>query len=72
MTSEQVIELGGKLWEKAGMSRIYITSAILNKICDSYGRSNYSLNDSKNKIFIEDGKVMRSYKSKKPTLEFSL
>ena len=69
-TKNKVIELGGNEWNKNGMERVYITCDILNKLSSegaSYGERN-------NKIFLDvkTGKIMRSYKGKKPTLEFDL
>ena len=65
--ADQLLEMGCKVWEKAGFKRIYMTCAQLNK---ATGRD-YSLSDTNNKIFFDyaANAIMRSYKGKKPTIE---
>lgn len=67
LNAEQILEVGGKLWEKGEMKRIYMTCAQFNQVTGRH----YSLNDEKNKIFYDfaTNAIMRSYKGKKPTLE---
>lgn len=65
--ADKVFAAGGKLWEKAGFKRIYMTCNQFNKVT---GRD-YSLNDNNNKIFYDyaANAIMRSYKGKKPSIE---
>jgi len=62
---EKAIEMGGKVWEKNNMKRVYVTLAMFNELTNSACR----LNESKNKFYIENGQVFRRYKNGKPTLE---
>lgn len=65
MNAQEILKIGGKKWEKGGMERIYINAEAFNKLAGT----NY--NDSNNKFFYDccTGKVMRSYKGKKPKVE---
>ena len=65
--ADQILEVGGKVWENHGFKRIYMTCAQFNQVT---GRE-YSLNDNNNKIFYDfaTNAIMRSYKGKKPTIE---
>ncbi len=65
--ANQIIEAGGKVWEKGDIKRIYMTCAQFNLVT---GRQ-YNLSDSNNKIFYDfaANAIMRSYKGKKPTVE---
>ena len=60
-----MIELGGKLWEKGEISRVYINAEIFNELAGT------SLGDNNNKFFLDckTNALMRSYKDKKATLE---
>jgi len=62
-----LLAIGLKVWEKGSMKRIYMTCNQLNQVTNK----GFSLNDSKNKIFydFETNAIMRSYKSKKATIE---
>lgn len=62
---EKAIELGGNVWEKNGMRRVYITLSMFNELTNSACR----LNESKNKFYVENNQIFRRYKSGKPTLE---
>ena len=65
--ADQILEVGGKVWEQHGFKRIYMTCAQFNQVTGS----DYNLNDNNNKIFYDfaTNAIMRSYKGKKPTLE---
>lgn len=65
--SEQILEVGGKLWESHGFKRIYMTCDQFNQVT---GRD-YNLNANNNKIFYDFDKnaIMRSYKNKRPNVE---
>ena len=66
--AEKAIEMGGKIWEKEGMKRVYISQEIFNKITD-FG---YRLNESKHKFYIDmkDDCIYRRTGNKRPTFEF--
>jgi calcineurin-like phosphoesterase len=81
MTREQVIimddvvKMGGKVWDRGNMSRTYITCDILNTLDkEQGGQGDYNLNSQNNKLFLDNltGKVMRSYKNKKAKVELNL
>lgn len=63
----KLLAMGLKVWEKAEMKRIYMTCAQFNQ---ATGFS-FNLNDKNNKIFFDyaANAIMRSYKSKKPSIE---
>lgn len=65
MNKQDFLNLGGKLWEKAGMKRVYINAEIFNKL------EGTSLSDNTNKFFFDcnTNALMRSYKNKKPAVE---
>ncbi len=62
---QKAIELGGNVWEKNDMKRVYITLAMFNELTNSACR----LNESKNKFYVENNQMFRRYKNGKPTLE---
>lgn len=68
---EKIIQLGGKLWEKNGLSRVYISCDILNKLEEESGKMLSNFGERNNKLFYDEEKnaVMRSYKSKAPQIE---
>jgi hypothetical protein len=63
----KLLAMGLKVWEKAEMKRIYMTCAQFNQ---ATGFS-FNLNDKNNKIFFDctTNAIMRSYKSKTPSIE---
>tara|TARA_R110000764_G_scaffold58610_1_gene127300 strand:- start:388 stop:642 length:255 start_codon:yes stop_codon:yes gene_type:complete len=73
-TSEYIVSIGGKEWEKNGMHRIYMSIDVFNILLERIGRLQASLNGDKNKVFydVSTGAVMRSYNGKKPKLEIQL
>jgi len=64
LTAKELIEMGGKLWKKDGMIRVYISGEIFNKLADT------AFGDNNNKFFYDcnTNKLMRSYKNKKPQI----
>ena len=67
----KIIELGGKVWEKGDIKRVYFNCAIFNELLKINNQGQVNLSDSNNKFFYceTQNAVMRSYKSKKPTVE---
>lgn len=65
INKETLIEMGGKLWEKNGMERVYINAATFNELFGT------KLSDKTNKFFFdcETNAMMRSYKGKAPQIE---
>ena len=65
MNKQDFINLGGKVWEKEGIERVYIDANIYNELMG------VSLGDSNNKFFfdVKTSQLMRSYKGKKPACE---
>ncbi len=68
ITESSLVALGGKVWEKDDVRRVYIDSSIFNKLCST------SFGDSSNKFFFDckTNQLMRSYKGKKPQNETHL
>ena len=64
---DDLLAMGLNIWEKAGNKRIYMTVKQFNEITGY----NYTLNDSKNKIFYDfkTNAIMRSYNGKAPKIE---
>lgn len=64
--ADQILEVGGNLWEKHGFKRIYMTCAQFNKVTGN----TWTMNDNNNKFFYDfaANAIMRSYKGKKPTV----
>jgi hypothetical protein len=52
---QQLIELGGNLWEKGSMRRVYLSLDVLNSITGL----GWYLNSSHNKFYFEDGGIYR-------------
>lgn len=52
---QQLIALGGKLWEKAGMRRVYLSLSVLNKITDKCE----NMNPCKHKFYYENGEIIQ-------------
>ena len=69
LTIEKIIEMGGNVWEKEDMSRVYITQEIFNKIT-GFG---VCLNTKKWKFYVdqETGNIFRT-NGKKPVLETNI
>lgn len=67
MNKQDFLDLGGKLWTKDSMERVYIDADIFNKLMGT------SLSDKTNKFFFDcnTNRLMRSYKGKKPKVEKS-
>jgi len=65
MKKQDFINMGGKLWEKHGKTRVYINAEQFNRTCET------SFGDSNNRFFFdcETNSLMRSYKGKKPKVE---
>ena len=68
MNKQDFIKLGGKEWNNHGKERVYITAAIYKE--HFFPAS--ALSDKSNKFFYDckTNALMRSYKGKKPTVEF--
>lgn len=65
MNKQDFINLGGKLWEKNGMERVYLSADAFNQLNNTaYGERN-------NKFFFDckTNALMRSYKGKTPSVE---
>ena len=52
---QQLIELGGKLWEKGSMRRVYLSLDVLNKITDKC----QNMSPYKHKFYYENGEIIQ-------------
>lgn len=52
---QQLIDLGGKLWEKGSMRRVYLSLSVLNKITDKCE----NMNPYKHKFYYENGEIIQ-------------
>lgn len=65
MRAQDFINLGGKMWEKGTIKRVYINATQFNKLTGA------AFSDNNNKFFFdcETNCLMRSYKGKAPQVE---
>lgn len=65
--ADLALAAGGKVWEKHGFKRIYMTCAQFNQVTGN----SWTMNDSNNKFFFDYAvnAIMRSYKGRKPQIE---
>jgi hypothetical protein len=70
----KVVALGGSQWSKNGMERVYIGNDVMNILRDEKGMAPANFGERNNKIFLDvkTGAIMRSYKGKKPAVEFQV
>ena len=64
---ELLLSKGGKIWEKEGIERVYISLELFNEVTGL----GYSLNETKNKFYfdVKLNCICRRYKTGKPTIE---
>lgn len=62
---KEFLAMGGKMWEKNDMKRIYINAEQFNELMGT------AFSDKSNKFFFDcnSNALMRSYKNKKPNVE---
>jgi len=65
--ADRLIAMGGNLWEKGDMKRIYIDLKTFNEVTGY----EYSLNESKNKFYLDlkDNCIYRRYNNGRPKIE---
>jgi len=64
LTKEEAINLGGKVWKKEDIERVYLSIQSINKLLDMHGYANQKINlsDKGIKIYLDSNKGLISDK----------